>query len=151
MNPVRLYYWNGRGPVGSVVRHATSSQWDHVAVAVEWDGLTCYFESYPRSGFRLVPVEGDALPDGVQETGLDWQPGQIATVMKTLSRRRYSVWNGILAAIGINRKSEAVECAQAAAIILSILGLLMDPIPEPQQVAIEVERKTGHPVKLTRR
>ena len=35
MNPVRLYYWEGRGALGSLIRHACASPWDHVAVAVE--------------------------------------------------------------------------------------------------------------------
>lgn len=149
MSTVKLFYWNGRGTVGSVVRHATASQWDHVAVSVELDGLTCYFESYPGTGFRLVPVEGDSLPDATQETGLNWWAGKVAEVMLRLSRRRYSMWNGFLSAVfGIQRKSQAIECAQAASLILQILGLPVPYVGDPQMVATEVEKLTGNPVRL---
>lgn len=146
---IRLYYWRGHGPIGSLVRHASSSPWDHVAVSVEIDGLSSYFESYPGAGTRLVPVEGDAPPEGTQDTGREWQPGQIAEVLRRLSRRRYSFWNDLLAGVGINRRSRAIQCAQATSLILQVLGIAVDE-DTPGDVGEAVERITGNPVRMVR-
>ena len=149
MNPVRLYYWEGRGALGSLIRHACASPWDHVAVAVEFDGVPSYFESYPGAGFRMVPVAGDRPPDAVQETGLEWTAGKAWRVMLALSRRQYSRWNGLLTVFGLNRHSKRIECAQAASLILQSLGLAVDSA-NPEGVEEAVERITGEPVRRTR-
>lgn len=147
--PVRLYYWRGQGVLGSLIRHGCASPWDHVAVAVEFDYLPCYFEAYPGAGFRMVPVSGDRPPDGVQDTGKEWTVGKAAQAMLELSRRQYSRWNGLLAAFGINRHSRRIECAQAASAILQILGMAVDS-SNPEGVAEAVERITRNPVRMTR-
>lgn len=147
MNPVRLYYWRGHGLLGSLIRHAEASPWDHVAVAVEFDGVPSYFESYPGAGFRLVPVSGAEPPDGYQETGREWTTGKAGKVMLELSRRQYSRLNGLLSPFGLNRHSKRIECAQAASLILQILGMDVDN-SNPEGVAEGVEKLTGFPVRM---
>jgi len=143
-------YWRGQGSIGSLVRHASSSQWGHVGITVDLiDDCKCYLESFPGAGFRIKPITVDNPPQGVQNTGLEWKPGMLDEVLLALSGRRYSYVNGILAAFGHRRDSKAIQCAQAAEIILRIAGLDIprNLIPEPQGIANEVERLTGNPVK----
>jgi hypothetical protein len=89
--------------------------------------------------------------------------------------RPYSYLNGVLAAFGFRRDPDtgevrdkrgkprpflglmtiwgrdgAVQCAQAAEMVLREVGLNISPntIPEPQGIATQVELLTGHPVRL---
>jgi hypothetical protein len=72
--------------------------------------------------------------------------------MIDLSRREYSIWNGILTAFGVSRNSKEIQCAQAAMLILSRVGLQLkaETLPEPGAIALEVERLTHNPVRLER-
>ena len=106
-------------------------------------------ESFPGTGFRIVPFASGNPPQGFQETDIVWRPELLNEVIETLSRRRYSYVNGILAAFGHRRDSKNIQCAQAAEIILRLAGLNLreDLIPEPQGIANEVERLTHTPVR----
>jgi len=146
--PIIIYYWRGQGCIGSLVRHASSSQWGHVGISINIDGHHCYLESFPGAGFRITPIRLNNPPQGFQDSGLKWQPGMLGAVLDALYGRRYSYLNGVLAAFGHRRDSRRIQCAQAAEVVLRIAGLdvRQDLIPEPQGIANEVERLTGHTV-----
>jgi hypothetical protein len=146
---LKIYYWRGQGAIGSIVRHASSSQWGHVGIGAWLDGASCYRESFPGTGFRVVPFAPGNPPQGFQETGIVWRTEVLDGAIGALCRRRYSYVNGILAAFGHRRDSKNIQCAQAAEIILRLAGmdLRQDLIPEPQGIANEVERLTGNPVR----
>ena len=89
-NTLNLFYWRGQGAIGSIVRHASSSQWGHVGIGVRLDGAECYMESFPGAGFRIVPFAPDNPPQGFQLTGLKWRPELLDEVIVLLQSRRYS-------------------------------------------------------------
>ena len=137
---MKIYYWRGKGLVSWIVRHATASPWDHVAIGVTLDGLECYLESLPRTGVRLVPLALDP-PDAYQDADGTWQPGQLAHVLALLGEP-YSVLDAIRAAFGLRPRHRGLECAELAA---KVLGL--EIVPTPQILAEYVERVTRNPVR----
>jgi len=149
LGPITIYYWRGQGTIGSIVRHASSSQWGHLGIAITLKSEQAYLHSYPGKGFQITRIAPDNPPQGIQQTDLQWHPQTFYKAMDTLQSRPYSYLNGVLAAFGHRRESNAIQCAQAAEIILRTAGLDLpaDLIPEPQGIANEVERLTGHPVK----
>jgi len=194
LGEVRLYYWRGPGFIGSLVRHASSSQWGHVAVGFVYRGREYFIDSYPGQGARIKLVARFHAPEGVQRTGVAWEEDDLHDAGRMLwldgnfgrgipddlcwrGVRRYSYLNGALAAFGFRRdpdtaevrdkrgkyrpvltlltrwgQSGALQCAQAAEMVLREVGLEISPntIPEPQGIATQVELLTGHPVRLVR-
>lgn len=129
---MQLYYWRGKGFWAWLVRLATSSQWSHVAVAVEVLGERCYFESYPFKGVRLMP-ESLRPPDAIQDAGVEWTRWSIFSAMRDLGKP-YDFLDGVLAVLGISPRCRGLECAELALRILAKAGRRVDAPATPQGV-----------------
>ena len=156
--PILALYWRGKGVIGSVVRHASSSQWGHIGIGgFHIDGKLCYFDTLPGKGFGIREWDEPnhkGLFHGIQETGLFWNDPLLSYIEARLTGSKYSYLNGILAAFGKQpmepkTRPYRLQCAQVAEWILTMAGLSIPSnfIPEPQGIANEIERITGHPVK----
>jgi len=144
MGPLILYYWRGTGPLAWLVRTATQSPWDHVAVGVELGGVPCCVESVLGKGVRLIPRDLDP-PDASQETGLYWNRARAGDVLQELGQP-YDILDGVRAALGLAPKHRGLECAELALRALQAAGLTLDALPTPQRVAEAVEATTGYSV-----
>ena len=141
LGEVKLYYWRGPGFIGSLVRHASSSQWGHVAVGFTHDGKDCFIDSYPGVGARVARVSPHNPPEGVQRTGIVWKKDALCDVCRELwldgnygsgipddlrfrGVRPYSYLNGVLAAFGFRRDPDTGEVRDKRGKPRPFLGLM---------------------------
>lgn len=135
---MKLYYWRGTGAIAALIRWATSSEWDHVALGIEIGGVECFIDSMPKTGVRLVPLAMDP-PDSFQQVGA-WTPARLDEALQLLGQP-YDLADGFRAMLGLPPRCHGMNCAEVVAAILH-----MQIVPLPREVAREVERVTGNKV-----
>ena len=145
--PIIVHYWRGKGFIGAGVRHSSSGPYDHCALEVTIDGQPVYLQSYPFRGFIVTDVALDPS-DAIQETGLEWTPGTLARIIRLMSKVQYSLIGGLLTLFGLRDRTGRKNCADAVLMMLRELGLQVDALQDPNAVSIEIERVTGHPVRI---
>jgi len=141
LGEVKLLYWRGPGFIGSLVRHASSSQWGHVAVGFRRNGKEYFIDSYPGQGARIISAARFRPPEGVQRTGIAWKDGALDDVCRELwldgnygrgipddlrfrGPRPYSYLNGALAAFGFRRDPDTGEVRDKRGKPRPFLGLM---------------------------
>lgn len=135
-----VFLYSGKTLVDDVIRVATLSDFNHVAVALP--GGTTMVEALP-GGVRVAPItEMGEIGVWHVQTGLEWTPGASAFV-KSVVGESYSYLNDLLAGLGYPPATEKEwECAQLAAKILGILGVALPTVCDtPQEVAMVCARK----------